>query len=93
MSTFTDEPSVLTWACALAPRPRAPAPTGRHWWREYVTETWRAAYDAWQIAHEEASRGYEAEAAEHRAANPPPTLRATMTGLSSGQLAPERHPR
>lgn len=37
-----EDPAVLTWRIALAPRPRA-EPVGRHWWRQLVTETYRAA--------------------------------------------------
>lgn len=49
---FTDEPEVLTWMIALAPRPRRPEPTGRHWWRELVTDAWRAADHAWWLHRE-----------------------------------------
>lgn len=40
-----EDPNVLSWRLALAPRPRHTT-HGRHWWREYVTEMYRAARDA-----------------------------------------------
>lgn len=76
---MTDEPAVLTWQIALAPRPRFTT-NGRHWWRDMVTQAWRAAYDQWLL---------DLEAAEFRAENPPPLLRDFMRHLASGALAPE----
>lgn len=86
---ITDEPAVLTWAIALAPRP-ATEPIGRHWWRELVTSTWRAAYDQWQADAEIAAIGYATELEEFKAQRPVPTLRGFMAGLSTGAIAPER---
>ena len=85
---LTDEPAVLTWMIALSPRPK-PEPVGGHWWRELVTSSWRAAWDQWEADAEVAAIGYETELAEFREQHPPPTLKAFMTGLSSGSLAPE----
>lgn len=83
----TDEPAVLTWMIALAPRPRYRV--GRHWWRELVTSTWRAAHDQWHADAEAASNGWATELAEFRALNPIPKLSDFMAGLSSGRMAPE----
>lgn len=85
---MTDEPAVLTWMIALAPRP-APAPTGRHWWRELVTEAWRAAYDAWWLEREEVAIGYATEQREFSAVKPAPRLADFMRHLSSGHWSPE----
>lgn len=82
----TDEPAVLTWMIALAPRPRYVV--GRHWWRELVRTTWRSAYDQWHRDAEAASNGWATELAEFRAAHPVPKLRDVMVGLSSGAIAP-----
>ena len=87
--TFTDEPAVLTWMIALAPRPRV-EPTGRHWWREMVTDAWRCADLAWQARREEVAIGYETEMREFAEAHPRPTLGAFMSALSHGSIAPER---
>lgn len=84
----TDEPAVLTWMVCLAPRPRA-EPTGRHWWREYVVDAWRSAYQAWWLQREAVAIGYATEMAEFEAANPCPNLRDFMTHLSAGRTAPE----
>ena len=84
---FTDEPAVLTWMIALAPRPR-PEPTGRHWWREMVTDAWRAADAAWQAKREAVAIGYETEESEFAQQHPRPTLGGFMSALSSGHYAP-----
>lgn len=44
--TVTDEPAVLAWMIATAGERRPRAPRRRHWWRELVTDTYRAARDA-----------------------------------------------
>jgi hypothetical protein len=84
---FTDEPAVLTWMIALAPRP-SPEPMGRHWWRELVTDAWRSAYQAWWLEREAFAIGYSTEMEEFEAANPAPRLRDFMVHMSSGQWAP-----
>ena len=88
--TFTDEPEVLTWMIALAGdrRPR-PGPTGRHWWREMVTDAWRCADEAWRARCEAVAIGYETEEREFAALHPRPTLGGFMRALSTGQIAPE----
>lgn len=85
---FTDEPAVLTWMIALAPRPREPQ--RRHWWRDLVTDAWFAADQAWQLEAEAASVGYATELAEFAALKPRPRLRDFMVHLSTGAVAPER---
>lgn len=87
--TFTDEPAVLTWMIALAPRPR-PEPSGRHWWREMVTDAWRCADHAWQLQREAVAIGYATEEREFADHHPRPTLAGFMHALSSGQMSPER---
>lgn len=85
----TDEPSVLTWRIALAPRPRF-STGGRHWWREFVVDAFRAADHAWYLEAEAASVGYATELAEFAAEKPRPRLRDFMVHLSTGAHAPER---
>lgn len=85
---ITDEPSVLTWMIALAPRAQA-SPAGHHWWRELVTDTWRCAYDQWQLDAEAASNGWKTELHEFKAHTPVPRLSQFMIGLSRGSLIPE----
>lgn len=86
--TFTDEPAVLTWMIALAPRPRV-EPVGHHWWREMVTDAWRCADEAWQRHREEVAIGYATEMREFAEAHPRPQLGWFMSALSRGALAPE----
>lgn len=102
---MTDEPAVLTWRIALAPRPRA-EPRGRHWWREYVTSTWRAAHDSWaalrssgldlgsSVAGGAGSNmaAYQLSDEEFAAIFPQPRLADFMVALSTGALAPESVP-
>lgn len=81
----TDEPAVLTWMLALAPRPqlRVSSP-GHHWWREMVTDAWQNATDAW-LAHREAvSLGYATEQVEFEREHPRPRLGDFMVHLSRG---------
>jgi hypothetical protein len=59
---------------------------GRNLWREFVTDSWRAADHAWWLAREAEAIGYATEMAEFAAAHPRPTLRAFMV-----QLAPAWH--
>jgi len=85
----TDEdPAVTTWRIALAPRPRF-STGGRHWWREYVTDCYRAADHAWWLAREAVAIGYATEMREYAETNPRPRLKDFMTQLSTGRLAPE----
>lgn len=83
-----EDPAVLTWRIALAPRPRPRG--GRHWWREYVTDVYRAADHAWWLARENAAYGYHTEMREFAEAHPRPRLRDFMVHLSTGAVAPER---
>ena len=85
---FTDEPAVLTWMIALSPRPR-PEPTGRHWWRELVTDAYRAAYHAWWLEREDVAIGYAAEQRDFAEHKPAPRLADFMVHLSSGRWSPE----
>jgi hypothetical protein len=85
---ITDEPAVLTWMIALAPRPRV-EPVGRHWWRELVVDAWSSAMHAWWLKREAAAIGHATEEAEFEAAHPRPRLRDFMVAMSSGSLAPE----
>ena len=87
----TDEPAVLTWMIACAPRPRF-STDGKHWWRDLVTETYRAARDQWLLDAEAASVGYATELAEFRAAHPAPRLSDFMVALSCGAMPPELLP-
>ena len=82
----TDEPEVLTWMAIMASRcerPRISAP-GHHWWREYVTETWRLAYETWAAQREEfaVQRANRSEWAEFSTLYPPPKLSDCMVSLS-----------
>jgi len=81
----TDEPAVLIWAVALAPRPqgRVSAP-GRHWWRDLVVDVWHNANEAWLRDREAVAIGYATEEREYAEANPRPTLKEAMIQLSRG---------
>lgn len=87
---LTDEPAVLTWMLALAPRPamRVSSP-GHHWWRELVTEAWRTATLAWEADRERVALGYSTEMIEYEAAHPRPRLGDFMRHLSTGAWSPE----
>lgn len=104
--TLGQDPAVLTWQIALAPRPRV-EPVGHHWWRDLVTATYREAREAWELRFEtEANQTWqpglvERERRKERRAgrrevtdfleqHPAPKLADVMVGLSSGALAPER---
>lgn len=87
MTSLTDEPAVLTWRMALAPRPRF-STGGRHWWRELVTDNWRMADHAWSLQAEAVAIGYDTELREYAEENPRPLLKDFMTHLSSGHMAP-----
>ena len=100
----TDEPAVLTWMMALAPRPgvRVSAP-GHHWWRELVTEVHRSAADARAALRESSKPAYQAAGAANSDAayyqlsdeefdelHPPPRLKDAMVHLSQGLQPPDR---
>ena len=81
---MTDEPSVLTWRIALAPRPRFTT-NGRHWWRELVHQAWFSATQVWLAEREAVAIGYATEQREYEEAHPRPRLRDFMVELSTGQ--------
>lgn len=102
----TQDPSVLSWMIALAPRGR-PEPIGHHWWRDLVMSAYLEAREQWEIQFEFATnqsyapgcvarekrrerRGGRREITDFIEDNPPPVLADFMVGLSSGALAPER---
>lgn len=87
-ASLTDEPAVLAWRIALAPRPRHTT-SGRHWWRDYVTDAFRSATHAWEAQAEAVAIGYATELAEFAARHPRPRLKDFMTHLSTGALAPD----
>jgi hypothetical protein len=90
----TDEPAVLTWMIALAPRPGyRVSPPGRHWWRELVTDLWRNADHTWWLAREAFAVGNRTEMAEFQELHPRPMLRDFMVGLSQGSVDPDLPPR
>jgi hypothetical protein len=94
---------VLTWRIAMSPRPRF-STGGRHWWRDYVTETFRAADNARAALRESGgdAGGHAAGAAgsnagyyqltdeEFDAQHPRPRLKDFMVALSQGATAPDR---
>lgn len=97
----TDEPAVLTWMIALAPRPggRVSAP-GHHWWRELVTEVHASAVAARDALRESSHAAYQAAGAAHSGAayyqlsdeefnelHPAPRLGDVMRQLSRGSWA------
>lgn len=83
-----EDPSVITWRIALAPRPRYTT-GGRHWWRDYVVDAWRSADHAWWLQREAVAIGYETEGREYAEQNPRPRLKDFLQQLSTGRLAPE----
>lgn len=88
MTSLTDEPAVLAWRIALAPRPRF-STGGRHWWREYVVDAFRTASHAWDLEAEAASVGYETELREFAEQKPRPQFKHFLTHLSAGRHGPE----
>lgn len=84
-----EDPAVITWRIALAPRPRFNT-GGRHWWRDLVTDAWRSADHAWWLHREAVALGYETEMREYAEQYPRPRLKDFLTQLSQGQFAPER---
>lgn len=84
---MSEDPAVTAWRLALAPRPRV-APTGRHWWREYVVDAWRSADHAWWLRREAEAIGYATEMREFAELNPRPQLRDFMRHLSAGRTDP-----
>lgn len=97
-----EDPSVITWRIALAPRPRYNT-GGRHWWRDLVTSTYRDARDAWEARRESDQPAWNAPGAAHSGVAchqlsdeefadlyPPPLFGDFLAHLSQGQLAPDR---
>lgn len=98
---MTDDPAVLTWRIALAPRPRY-STGGRHWWRELVTATYQDARHAWEARRHSDQPAWSAAGAAHSGVAchqlsdeefaqlyPPPRLQDFLTGLSQGRIAPD----
>lgn len=82
---MTEDPAVTSWRLALVGSwPSAPARS--HWWRDYVTDAWRSAMDAWERQAEAASNGWATELREWEATHPRPQLREFMRHLSAGRL-------
>lgn len=91
MSTcLGQDPAVITWRIALAPRPRF-STGGRHWWRDYLTAAFSSATAAWELAAEAASNGWATELRDFEANHPRPRLRDFMVQLGSGAMAPDRY--
>lgn len=89
MKTPGQDPAVIAWHIALAPQPRR-AKTGRHWWREYVTDIHQCAMQAWFLAAEAASNGWQTELDEYAAEHPRPRFKDALIQLSQGRMSPER---
>lgn len=94
-----EDPAVLTWRIALAPRYST---GGRHWWRDLVTSCYRDARDAWEARRHSNLPAWGAPGAAHSGAAchqlsddefadlfPPPMLRDFLIGLSQGAIAPD----
>lgn len=105
MNTATDEPAVLTWMIALAPRPHY-STGGRHWWRELVTQTYRAARDARSALRESShpvysvagtansgAAAYQLSDAEFDEAFPAPRFGDVLHAMSTGAIEPYGEPR
>lgn len=96
-----EDPAVLTWRVALAPRPRI-EPVGRHWWRDLAVSVYRDAKDARDALRQSGqdSGGRAAGTAhsgvcyaqlsddEFSSLNPPVTFRDVLQGLSGGRIEP-----
>lgn len=98
----TDEPAVLMWMMALAPRAgaRVSAP-GHHWWRELVTEVHQSAAAARDALRESGKPAFNAAGAANSDAayyqlsdeefdllHPAPRLKDAMVQLSRGSWTP-----
>lgn len=94
MTALGPDPAVLAWRQALSPQPRR-EPIGRHWWRSWVTEQYRAARASWEAGRESSRPAYNAAGAansgaaayqltdaEYAALYPRPTFRDTLQALS-----------
>jgi hypothetical protein len=100
--THDPDPAVVAWSIAIAGHRNAfPRPTRRHWWRDLVTDTYRAARDARDhlresghhvdtagAAHSQVA-AYQLSDQEFDQAHPPVTFRQVLEDLSSGRVAPE----
>lgn len=82
MSALGEDPAVTAWRLALAGSWPS-APSRRHWWRDYVTDAFRTASQAWFLEAEAFSCGNAAELAEFRALKPPPNLRDFLVHLGN----------
>lgn len=82
-----EDPSVVAWRIALAPRPRY-STGGRHWWRDMCVDAHQAAMHAWELQAEAVAIGYATELAEFAAAHPRPRFKDFLTHLSSGGSTP-----
>lgn len=93
--TADPDPSVQDWhLCIGAYRHAWPRPVRRHWWRELVTDTYRAARDARDALRESSAivdapgtaganvAAYQLEDADFDAAHPPVLLADVMRSLS-----------
>lgn len=97
-----EDPAVLSWRIALAPRPRY-STAGRHWWREAVTDLYRAARDAREALRESGlpappsvagSAGsavayYQLSDEEFERCHPAPRFGDYLVELSQGARGPE----
>lgn len=95
-----EDPSVLSWRVALAPRPRYVA--GSHWWRDLVSRTYRDARDArdrlrqsGQVASGRVAGTANSDVAYYQLSDdefdqavPRVTFAEVLEGLSSGRLEP-----
>lgn len=81
-----EDPSVLTWRVALAPRPRHVK--RRHWWRDMCHDAYMAAAHAWELQAEAVALGYATELREFAEAHPRPRYKDFLVHLSSGRMAP-----
>lgn len=100
--THDPDPAVASWSIAIAQHRHAwPRPVRRHWWRELVTDTYRAARDAREALRESGHHvdtagaahsqvaAYQLSAQEFDDAHPPVTFRQVLEDLSTGRVAPE----
>lgn len=61
---------------------------GRNWWREWITEMWATADEAWRWAAEDATHGYETEMDEYRREHPRPLFKDYL--LANAGMKEER---
>jgi hypothetical protein len=100
VTTSDPDPAVLSWHLSIAAYRHAfPRPTRRHWWRDLVTDTYRAARDAREALRESGHlvdvaggagadvAAYQVSDQEFAAAHPPVLLADVMRALSHGRPA------